>query len=112
MTDPRTADLLPWLLARTVLVGECWEWTGGYGGGNRRNGCPPRPYCWWAGKTHLVARVVLCWQLGRLLQPDLLAGHTCDNPKCVRPDHLQENTYSQNLADAYARGRRPSLLVG
>jgi hypothetical protein len=32
--------------------------------------------------------------------------HTCDNKMCVNPDHLYAGDHSQNMRDAYARGRK------
>jgi hypothetical protein len=36
--------------------------------------------------------------------------HTCDNPFCVRPNHLVLGTQAQNMMDKNERGRNP--LVG
>jgi len=31
--------------------------------------------------------------------------HTCDNPRCINPDHLVIGTYKDNTADMHSRGR-------
>lgn len=31
--------------------------------------------------------------------------HSCDNPNCINPKHLRWGTISDNMRDAYARGR-------
>lgn len=35
--------------------------------------------------------------------------HSCDNPSCVRPDHLYAGTRSQNMQDMVNRNRRMDL---
>jgi hypothetical protein len=35
----------------------------------------------------------------------MLVRHTCDNPLCVKPDHLIPGTHKQNMEDRNSRGR-------
>lgn len=81
----------------------CWEWTGqrarfGYGRAAHLFG------------THLAHRI--SWTLANGPIPKgLFVCHHCDNPPCVRPDHLFLGTASDNIRDAWAKGRmRPGGL--
>lgn len=80
--------------------GDCWEWKGarqpnGYGkltsGGDR-------------GKTLMAHRVAL-ELAGVPLSEGAYACHHCDNPPCVREDHLYAGMPTDNVADMVARGR-------
>lgn len=42
---------------------------------------------------------------GRPVPQGMYACHHCDNPECVRPDHLYPGTPKQNVADMMNRGR-------
>ncbi len=75
----------------------CWEWTaskhpdgyGQFGVGHGRA---------WA---HRVA-----WELCvGPIPAGMVVMHTCDNPGCVRPDHLRIGTQLDNIADMVAKGR-------
>ncbi len=78
--------------------GDCWEWYGshdehGYGhiniGKNKKE------------KTHRLS-----WEFANGPIPDgLCVLHHCDNPKCVRPDHLFIGTTKDNIQDCIAKGR-------
>lgn len=87
----------------SVHVGDgddCWLWTGqlfeaGYG-----KFCGPAP----ESKTLQAHR--FSYELHRGPIPDgLMVCHTCDNPPCVRPDHLFLGTAKDNTQDAISKGR-------
>ena len=44
---------------------------------------------------------------GRPIPPGLCALHKCDNPPCVREDHLFVGTYRDNVTDQMAKDRKP-----
>lgn len=85
------------------LPGEnaCWEWQkfkgpkgyGVFGTG----GC---------GKTELAHRYGYRLQNGDFPE-DLQVLHKCDNPSCVRGDHLFVGTHMDNMNDRDSKGRQP-----
>lgn len=96
---------LPVLLSRyTVAANGCHEWTGtrnkqGYGVvcvaiNKRPTGIPAPRLQWMHCHGEIPAGMVVM--------------HTCDNPCCVNPDHLQLGTQGDNLDDCVAKGRHNS----
>lgn len=53
----------------------------------------------------ILTRVILACKLGRPLLPKMQACHTCDNPPCVNPEHLFENTPLYNTRDKIKKCR-------
>ena len=79
----------------------CWLWRGriqhnGYGTFGVKTPAGFRPI--------LVHRISYFLLHGRLTQ-DLCVCHSCDVKLCVRPDHLFEGTYRDNMRDASQKGR-------
>lgn len=77
----------------------CWEWTGtidGYGYG-------VVDHNWIRYRAHVLALEFD----GRPVPEGMKGLHHCDNPKCVRPDHLYPGTTQDNSDDAVERGQQP-----
>lgn len=70
------------------------------------------PQCSVGNKTWYVHRYVAFSELedheflAVAFDKDIVVMHSCDNSLCINPEHLVIGTRSQNLIDAYARGRR------
>jgi endogenous inhibitor of DNA gyrase (YacG/DUF329 family) len=88
-------------------LGPCWPWTGatdGHGYGRIGRGR--------ADEGNVGAHVV-SWEIHRGPVPDgLFVLHHCDNPPCVRPDHLFVGTIQDNSDDMKAKGRSAGAHKG
>lgn len=75
---------------------ECWIWQGGTnsaGYGKFRA----------QGKFYYAHRFSLFLKTG--VWPNDFVLHSCDNPRCVNPQHLREGTAADNAQDKVERGR-------
>jgi hypothetical protein len=61
---------------------------------------------WYEGRCELAHRVAVALVTQTPVRELPLIGHACDNPRCVNPEHLTLSTHTQNLKEAYDRGRR------
>lgn len=89
--------------ARVDKSGDCWLWTGyrmpdGYG----------RVSLEW-GQMRLTHRLSYEWAFGEIPN-GMYVCHHCDNPACVRPDHLFIGTQQDNMSDASRKNRIKSPL--
>lgn len=77
--------------------GDCWLWTGARSGkGGQYGGLI------WQKKSRRAHRVAYELTYG---MPSGHVLHTCDNPLCVRPDHLEDGSQKKNMQDCAKRGR-------
>ena len=61
------------------------------------------------GHNHLKRhRLVLAEKLGRPIREGFECCHYCDTPNCIEPEHLYEGTHSQNMQEAFDKGRKQS----
>lgn len=86
------------LVARSVKVPSgCWEWaksinTHGYGS-------------FWLGGRHLLAHRAAYDIFIGPIPPGMFVCHTCDNRKCINPEHLFLGSVLTNNQDTSKKGR-------
>ncbi len=88
--------LLKRFWAKVDKTDGCWVWTAG----KNRTGYGRINI---AGKNCYAHRV--SWELAHGSPPPDCLLHKCDNPACVRPDHLFEGTRADNVYDMVNKGR-------
>lgn len=98
------AELLKARILRWVTVDEdtgCLLWEGAKGSGGY-----PQLNCWVEKKKKRVTVTRLAYALWKgSIAEGLVIGHSCHRPLCVRPEHLQPMTQSQNRQQAEDRKR-------
>ncbi|MEY9995875.1 hypothetical protein ABIE67_007907 [Streptomyces sp. V4I8] len=83
-------------------TGECWTWTGGHSNDGYGR------FFISEGEGNVAAHR-FSYQLHNGEIPDgLIICHRCDNPPCVRPDHLFVGTHLDNVRDMFSKGRNVS----
>lgn len=80
---------------------KCWHWTGATSKGYGRFKIGQSIY--------LAHRVVYQIHYGGAMPQGMVVMHTCDNPSCCNPAHLRLGTYTENVLDMDAKGRRNNV---
>ena len=92
-----------WPNVKIGMPGGCWEWIG----------AKSKP---WRGRLsygyfrfygHQTKAHRVAYRLVKGVIPNgMYVLHRCDNPPCVRPDHLFLGTLKDNMADCREKGRK------
>ena len=104
------SEFLDWVYSKTESGGEnskCLNYTGSY----NKAGYPVVEFC---GRKCIVTRLVLELTYGIFINPNWIAGHRCDNPKCISLYHLeivsnQEN--QQQVSRKADKSKRHKLTI-
>ena len=78
----------------------CWCWTAS----KDKNGYGRFGFSGWPQLAHRVAWMMYVGEI----PAGLYCLHHCDNPSCVRPDHLFLGTQADNMHDRDNKGRKAS----
>lgn len=101
--DPVRIGRIFW--TKVKIVKDCWEWRGyrqHRSDGGIGYGVVPA-----VGRKRQYAHRYAYGLVNGPIPDGLWVLHTCDNPPCVRPDHLYAGTPSNNTQDAWDRNRLP-----
>lgn len=86
--------------AKVQKTDGCWLFTGAKGGGGYG--------VFWLDGRQIPAHRFAWTEVNGELPPGFILCHHCDNPPCIRPDHIFPGTYADNMRDAAEKGRMPT----
>lgn len=95
-SSPRFHDPIRAFFHKISMGNGCWEW---------QANADRRGYGHMTIKGKKVQAHRFSYELFVAPPGDLFVLHRCDNPPCVRPDHLWLGTNADNMADMRAKGR-------
>lgn len=101
----RERDIEPRFWRNVKKSEGCWEWTGARSG----NGYGAIS---WHNKQHGAHRVSWMLANGREIPAGMQVLHACDNPLCVRPEHLSLGSLQENSLDMVRKNRASRVGPG
>lgn len=87
-----------WSRVKVGQPHQCWPWLAAHDGEGRG-------MIRYNGRRYRAPRIAWMLKHGELPPDDLQVCHSCDNPNCVNPDHLWLGTMTDNMRDAWKKGR-------
>jgi hypothetical protein len=94
------------IFARCKKVGTCLEWTGALNDSGGKRNRPAYPKITFDKMQWQGNRLVYMLSKGYIIQK-MQVCHTCDNTKCLNPEHLWQGTNQQNVDDKMRKDRHP-----
>ena len=93
---------ISYFLNKTLSVNSCLEWQGCYN-------TDGYPRVGWKGSSNGKLHRII-WELSTNKSASgLCIRHTCDNPRCINPEHLIEGSAVDNVNDRTSRDRAQGL---
>lgn len=80
---------------------ECWTWKDGL----QKNGYGYLSVGGRSGKNIPAHRIAKTLSIGEEIPDGLVVMHSCDNPPCCNPGHLECGTQTDNIKDMVNKGR-------
>lgn len=80
---------------------ECWEWKDSL----NHSGYGTLRLCGRGGPQISAHRIAKTLSIGEEIPDGLVVMHTCDNPPCCNPSHLELGTQQDNMDDMVNKGR-------